>query len=208
MIKQVTVRNAHANGALLDEMYRARGRLFGERLGWPVSVDEKGRERDRFDGLSPHYLIAVDADGHHRGSLRLLPTTGEVMLRDQFTAAFDGTTLESAMIWECTRFCVEGEGQAVAATTAKLLLGLCEFGLETGLTQIAGIFDGRAVEFYREAGWSPEVIARNGRGKRTVFLALWDVDEVHAEKLRARAGITGAILENGASGAWDGRPGP
>jgi|GEM_PF-3433997 len=63
MIRQVTARNAKANAGLLDEMYRARKRLFKDRLGWTVTVDSEGREIDRYDTLTPLYLISLDEGG-------------------------------------------------------------------------------------------------------------------------------------------------
>src|SRR4051812_38342699 len=63
----------------IDEMHRLRAQVFHERLGWDVEVRD-GWEIDRFDALDPLYLLSLDDDGHVRGSLRLLPTTGPNML--------------------------------------------------------------------------------------------------------------------------------
>jgi len=34
---------------LVDQMFRARARLFHDRLKWDATVDERGHERDRYD---------------------------------------------------------------------------------------------------------------------------------------------------------------
>jgi N-acyl-L-homoserine lactone synthetase len=67
----------------MDAMFRNRASVFSERLGWEVTVKD-GRERDVFDDENPLYLISVDPyTGAYWGSLRLLPTTGPNMLRDE-----------------------------------------------------------------------------------------------------------------------------
>lgn len=195
MIKQVTAKNAKAHTALLNEMFRARKALFADRLGWPVTVDEQGREMDRYDARGPHYLIATDDKGQHRGSLRLLPMVGETMLRDYFTEVFDGTIIESPLIWECTRFCVEGERDALPAITSELLLGLCEVGLKQGIVQIGGVFDEQTMTICRHLGWSPVVLGKRGRGKKASFLTMWEINEDSAETLRTRSQISGPVLE-------------
>ncbi len=189
-----------SDGDLLDEMFKARKRLFADRLGWDVTVDRQGREIDQYDPLNPLYLISTDESGAHLGSLRLLPTTGDTMLRDVFASAFDGTVIESPLIWECTRFCIESDksGQVRAglhqATTA-LLLGICETGLRSGIQQIVGVFDRRMIPIYRRGGWPPDVIGESGNGREAVYLGVWDVTEEYAASIRKAGGLKGSILE-------------
>jgi len=70
---------------LADSMFKARADQFKTRLGWDVTVDENGHERDQYDDVNPLYLIWENADGSHGGSLRLLPTTGRTMVNEHFT---------------------------------------------------------------------------------------------------------------------------
>jgi acyl homoserine lactone synthase len=60
---------------LRDSMFRDRADQFSERLGWEVSVDENGFEKDQYDALNPLYVIWEMPDGSHGGSMRFLPTT-------------------------------------------------------------------------------------------------------------------------------------
>ena len=79
MIITVEQHNALKHSKLLEEMFRMRARIFGERLNWDVKV-VNGMERDRYDDEAPVYLIyADDATGAVKGSLRLLPTTGPTL---------------------------------------------------------------------------------------------------------------------------------
>ena len=186
---------------LIDEMFRARKRLFKDRLDWEVTVDHRGWEVDEYDALNPVYLAAIDGNGRHQGSLRLLPTTGETMLRDHFTEVFDGVVIESPVIWECTRFCVDSEAsenltsRGVQSVTMELLLGICETSLAAGIEQIVGVFDRRMIRIYQRGGWSPELVGENGEGRDRVYLGLWDVSEASAAAIHKASGFSGSVME-------------
>ena len=103
---------------LADSMFRDRAAQFHERLGWDVTVDDRGWERDEYDDLNPLYVIWETEDGSHGGSMRFLPTTGQTMVNDHFVDLMDGVELQSPFIWECTRFCLNPN--AVAADKRKI----------------------------------------------------------------------------------------
>ena len=42
---------------LQSSMFRDRAAQFRDRLGWEVTVDERGWERDQYDALDPLYVI-------------------------------------------------------------------------------------------------------------------------------------------------------
>lgn len=199
-IKLVKGMDLADNEGLLDEMFRARKRLFSDRLGWDVKVNERGWEVDGYDAINPLYLISTDQNGTHMGSLRLLPTTGDTMLRDVFASVFDDTTIESPFIWECTRFCIESSKSEKASAglhkaTTALLLGICETGIHSGIQQIVGVFDRRMIPIYRRGGWAPEVVGQSGDGRDAVYLGVWDVNEESANAIRKAGGLVGSILE-------------
>lgn len=52
---------------LRDTMFRDRAEQFKKRLGWAVSVNEAGEERDEYDDMNPLYVIWEDAHGDHGG---------------------------------------------------------------------------------------------------------------------------------------------
>ena len=101
---------------LSTTMFQDRAAQFQKRLGWDVTVDEAGAERDQYDDLNPLYVIWEDAHGRHGGSMRFLPTTGRVMVNDVFPHLNNGVKLVSPLIWDCTRFCLAPEaGPKIAA---------------------------------------------------------------------------------------------
>ncbi|MFN4129018.1 MAG: acyl-homoserine-lactone synthase, partial [Paracoccaceae bacterium] len=63
MIIVIDALNKDRFGDLLDEMFKLRARVFGDRLGWEVEITN-GREIDQFDRLDPAYVIGLDDEGH------------------------------------------------------------------------------------------------------------------------------------------------
>jgi N-acyl-L-homoserine lactone synthetase len=111
---------------LEDSMFRDRATQFRDRLNWDVTVDAKGHEKDAYDAEGPLYVIWVQADGTHGGSMRILPTTGRTMVNDHFAHLNDGVRVESPLVWECTRFCLsprlKGGFRAALPVSAALMM--------------------------------------------------------------------------------------
>ena len=92
--------------ALQSSMFLDRAAQFRDRLGWEVSVDSNGWERDQYDDLDPLYVIWRLPDGTHGGSMRFLPTMGRTMTNEYFSGLVGGVPFHDPMTWECTRFCL------------------------------------------------------------------------------------------------------
>ena len=208
MIREVRVPVSDAGDIrLIEQMHKARARLFRDRLKWDVTVDERGCEHDQYDAIDPLYLIAVDGNGAHQGSLRLLPTSGPTMLAEHFSEICDGISFASPRVWECTRFCVDSTSAAnltrhgVQSMTTELMLGICEVGLREGWRFIVGVFDRRMIRIYRRAGWSPLVVGEGESAEGAIYLGLWEVSEAHAAAMREAAGIAGSVFAQDMSAA-------
>ena len=106
---------------LADTMFKDRATQFRDRLGWDVAMDAQGYERDEYDAQDPLYVIWECPDGHHGGSMRFLPTTGQTMVNHHFSDLIQGDAIKSPFIWECTRFCLAPRVQSRVA--AALMLG-------------------------------------------------------------------------------------
>lgn len=172
---------------LADEMFTHRADQFKTRLGWDVSVDTKGHERDEYDALNPLYVIWETEDGGHGGSTRFLPTTGPVMVNDHFSHLIDAP-ISSPLIWECTRFCMApGQGGNVAAA---LMLGGGELMNGFGVKHFVGVFDARMVRIYKRVGSSPEVLGSVGEGREQISVGLWAFEKDAQERVAARALVT------------------
>lgn len=195
MLRYVYADQLHLFPKLRDSMFRDRAEQFARRLGWAVSVDEDGFERDQYDALNPLYVIWERADGTHGGSMRLLPTTGRTMVAEHFAHVADVSGIVSPFVWECTRFCLApgAEPRVVAALT----LAVDEVMEGFGLTHLLAVFDPRMVRVYRRMGTSPEVLGSVGEGRDQVSVGLWErgaYDATDRERVSARAGLPGSLM--------------
>lgn len=123
---------SHANDLpteLLKSIYVFRAKIFHHILKWSVPLVD-GQEIDRFDALNPVWVIAVQ-DGVVQGCLRILPTTGEYLLKEPVFSDLSDVPLpvdESTV--EISRFAVDLEIQdkryAMMLTT-EILRGMLDY---------------------------------------------------------------------------------
>lgn len=172
---------------LATSMFQDRADQFKTRLGWDVTVDENGEERDQYDALNPLYVIWEEADGRHGGSMRFLPTTGPVMVNEIFGHLTGGAPISSPLIWECTRFCLARDASPNVA--AALMLGGGEIMTGFGIRHFAGVFDARMVRIYKAIGSSPEVLGSEGEGRDRISVGLWEFTPEARERVAKRANI-------------------
>ncbi|MFT4118337.1 acyl-homoserine-lactone synthase TraI [Bradyrhizobium sp.] len=152
----IDANNQVSRKSLLDEMFRLRARIFADRLGWQVRI-EQGRERDQYDSLCPTYILALTGEGAVAGCARLLPTTGPTMLSETFPQLLAGGTLRGARTMvESSRFCVDtrvaGRGQLHEATLT-MFAGIIEWSMANGFNEIATATDVRLERILQRAGW-------------------------------------------------------
>ncbi|MDQ2094682.1 acyl-homoserine-lactone synthase [Rhodalgimonas zhirmunskyi] len=191
---------------LARTMFQDRAYQFHERLGWPVSVDDNGEERDQYDAENPLYIIWETAEGRHGGSLRLLPTTGPTMFNDHFLHLSDGAPIKSPLIWECTRFCLARGASARVA--AALMLGGGEVMQRFGVEHFVGVFDAPMMRIYGGIGSRPEVIGTSGEGRQKTSVGLWEFTRASQREIGRRAHISPTLMRLwfdrsfGAVGPW------
>jgi N-acyl-L-homoserine lactone synthetase len=191
MIRYLSAQELSRFPKLEATMFHDRAAQFVKRLGWEITVNDAGEERDQYDVLNPTYVIWENRDGSHGGSMRFLPTIGRTMVEEHFLDLTDGISFRSPDIWECTRFCLSpGAGAHVAPA---LMLGGLELGLGHGLTKAIGVFDARMTRIYRRLGWPPEILGTSGSGKDAISAGLWDFDRMLRPGLLKRAGLTSEI---------------
>lgn len=194
MIDILTNADRDARPDAFDAMFRARAAVFHDRLGWAVTVHD-GWEKDRYDRHEdPVYVVTTDAEHRLTGSLRVLPTTGETMLRNEFAEFFDEPVdVESPTVWECTRFCVHPrngpdarEGKRVST---ELLIGLCRLCLSSGVEQVVGFYDHGMTRVYDRIGWSPVPLARSRPEIGKLDIGIWDVSAEVLEVMARRVAL-------------------
>lgn len=188
MLRYIYADKLHNHPKLARTMFRDRADQFRTRLGWDVSVDAQGEERDQYDQLNPLYVIWENPDGSHGGSMRFLPTTGRVMINEVFGHLTGGTHIASPFIWECTRFCLSRKAGPNVAAALMLAGGEIMHGF--GIRHFAGVFDARMVRIYRMIGSSPEIIGSEGEGRDKISVGLWEFNPETYVRVAKRAGIS------------------
>lgn len=181
------------NAHLATTMLTDRAKQFSDRLGWPVSVNEKGEELDEYDTLNPLYVIAAKPDGSHAGSMRFLPTLGRTMVNEHFAHLINGSQIRSPLIWECTRFCISPG--ADRTTAPKLMAAAGKIMKEYEIKHYIGVFDRRMERVYQWIGSSPTVLGRTRIGSASAGIGLWDFDEILYQELLTKAGISNIEME-------------
>jgi acyl homoserine lactone synthase len=172
---------------LARTMFEDRADQFKTRLGWDVTVNVSGQERDDYDDLNPLYVIWETATGSHGGSMRFLPTTGRTMVNDHFLDLTHGVPFQSPFIWECTRFCLARGAEP--GTAAALMLAGGEIMQGFGIKHFVGVFDARMVRIYNRIGAAPEVLGTQGEGRQSISVGLWDFSEAAQKRVSRVAGI-------------------
>lgn len=177
---------------LQKTMHRDRAHQFRDRLKWDVRVDDRGWEADEYDDLNPLYVIWEEPGGRHAGSMRFLPTSGRTMVNEHFSGLME-TTIESPLIWECTRFCLApGSAPRVAA---GLMLAGGELMRAFSLTHLLGVFDARMIRVYNMIGAAPEVLGSSGDGRERISVGLWEYRAEDRLRVLRRAGLSSEISE-------------
>ncbi|MEP5155571.1 acyl-homoserine-lactone synthase [Planktotalea sp.] len=176
---------------LAETMFLDRADQFKTRLGWDVSVDENGWERDQYDALNPLYVIYEKPDGTHGGSMRLLPSMGRIMVNEHFSDILDGVEIRSPLIWECTRFCLSRTAEA--RTAAALMLAGGEVMENFGVKHFVGVFDARMVRIYRMIGASPDLLGSVGEGRDKTSVGLWAFSDDARARVSKKADISEAL---------------
>jgi len=204
MLRYIYASQLDAYPELADSMFRDRTTQFRDRLGWDVTVDANGFERDDYDAKNPLYVIWQGRDGRHGGSMRFLPTTGATMVNDHFSHLLQGKPVISPTIWECTRFCLAPGADSCVA--AALMLGGGEVMRGFGVAQFVGVFDARMVRIYRMIGASPQVLGSSGAGRDKISVGLWSYNPAERAQVLARAGLSSDVSEHWYARAFGEKP--
>lgn len=194
MLRYLYASDLSAHPRLADSMFRDRAEQFHTRLGWEVTIDDNGFERDDYDDLNPLYVLWEQPDGSHGGSMRFLPTTGQTMVNDHFLDLTDGVAIQSPFIWECTRFCLAPKADSRVA--AALMLAGGELMRAFHLSHFVGVFDARMVRIYRMIGASPEVLGQSGDGRDRIAVGLWEYDAASRARVLQRAKLSSDLSEH------------
>jgi acyl homoserine lactone synthase len=196
VIDVVTPQLYAAYAGHLQLMFQQRYRVFKQRMGWDVA-GENGEERDSFDDCMPIYLLAYGRDGKLAGSWRFLPTTGPYMLRDVFPQLLRGTRPPChPLIWEGSRFVVEGRGSRCRISSA-LLCAVTETCIAFGIRELITVYDARMERLLPRLGCPPKWQSLPCRiGNEVAFTGRFEMNRETLASLRAAGGIQASVIRN------------
>lgn len=142
----------------LGTMFADRKRLFVDLLRWDVPVRHDRYEIDQFDGAHAAYLVAIEADGTHCGSMRLLPTTRPHLLSDLFAALCDRPVPTGAGLQEITRLCLPARYPAAERRVIRnaLISAMVDEALGAGIVGLTGVVAAKFRDEVLAMGWHAE----------------------------------------------------
>jgi acyl homoserine lactone synthase len=159
LVSVVAIPKSENDKQLIDAQHKLRARVFGERLGWDVTV-RAGGETDEFDTLHPNYIVTTTDNGVVAGCARLLPAMGPTMVADVFPSLLpDGQLKGHAAMIESSRFCVdtalaEGRGKgSIHEATLTMFAGIIEWCMANDYTEIVTVTDLRFERILARVGW-------------------------------------------------------
>jgi len=149
-------------------MYRLRHVIFKERLDWSV-CSNNGMEQDRYDKLDPVYMVATDGGNIAQGCWRILPTTGDYMLKNTFPVLLHGKSAPTdSNIWELSRFAiapVDGSDfrqMNLGAVTYEMMRELLHFANSNSISHYVTVMSVALERLLRKIGL-PMTRLGNGR---------------------------------------------
>jgi N-acyl-L-homoserine lactone synthetase len=136
-------------------MFEDRKALFVDLLGWDVPVVSDRYEIDDYDCDHAVYLIAIDQEGAHIGSMRLLPTQGAHLLADRFAALCDGDVPRRPHVMEITRLCLPQRLGAAGrlGVRNRLISAMVDHALENDVSVLTGVVTASYREQVLAMGW-------------------------------------------------------
>ncbi|HEU0298595.1 MAG TPA: acyl-homoserine-lactone synthase [Longimicrobium sp.] len=210
MLHVVTGANQHLYGAQLQEMLRQRKAEFVGRQGWELQVFD-GLEKDDGDDERAVYLLALNATGECRSSIRIRPADDFSYMIDRMPEFIDGDAQalrNDPALWEIARWINHGGWK----TGQEIRIGLIEYLHSRGVTQAISCADVEKADYAIRTGWRLRYLGQPRRyavGGRLAVAVSLTVSAEEVEQLRARFGRRDMVLiEVPADAPWAGLPLP
>jgi len=184
-------------GHALRAMFVARKEVFVDLLGWDVPVLDGRFELDQFDDVHARYLILLDADGRHRASARLLPTTRSHLLDTLFPELCQRNIPRGANVREITRFCLDRNQNAAERLAARnrLVSALADYALDHGIARYTGVAELPWLRQIMRFGWRCRPLGLpHIEAGRSLSALVMDIDDDTIPRMR-EAGIYGPASE-------------
>ncbi len=159
---------------LLKAIYVFRARIFHQKLKWSVSVVD-GQEIDRFDSLNPLWVIAEE-DGEIQGCWRILPTTGDYLMREPAFSGLSTVPLPADdYTMEISRFAVDLDIQNkryATIVTRKIMCATVDYLLQIGVQRCVCVTSVAIERLARSLGASVQRLGKVRRMEDCLVVAM------------------------------------
>ncbi|WP_404406915.1 acyl-homoserine-lactone synthase [Pelagibacterium halotolerans] len=142
----------------LKQIHALRARVFGDRLGWHVSIRD-GQETDSFDACNPTFVALRSKEGRAVGCARFLPLSGITMIGSVFSFlaggkldGIPGPAVESSRFCVDTEACSANGAGGLNRATSLLIAGMIDWSAMNGFRTIATVTDIRIERLLRRCG--------------------------------------------------------
>lgn len=162
MIKIIQTGQVGTTRHLVD-MHRVRTKIFRDRMGWDVDVNDMELEVDDYDLPETIYILHFDAFGEVTGTWRFLLTDQPSMIRTiwpQYCETLP-VPLSDTMI-ETSRFGVHSETHNTADrqkqvnfATAEMIVALIETCMLCGITDMYTLYNVKIKRLLERIGFKP-----------------------------------------------------
>ena len=158
LIRILTFDERERERRAFDTMFEDRKALFVDLLRWNVDVVDERFEIDAFDCDGAVYVIALDDDGAHQGSLRLLPTDRPHLLGSVFPWLCPLGVPSSSHIFEITRLCLPSRLGARSRLQVRnaLISAMVDHALGNSIIRLTGLVDAGFRREVLSMGWLAE----------------------------------------------------
>lgn len=167
MIKILQAGQSGSTRHLVD-MHRVRTKIFRDRMGWDVDVNDMDLEVDDYDLPETIYLLHLDQTQTVTGTWRFLTTDQPSMIRTiwpHYTASLP--VPQSHTMIETSRFGVHSDTanpadrqKQVSLATAEMIVALIETCILCGFTDMFTLYNIKIKRLLERIGFKPTAVSQ------------------------------------------------
>lgn len=206
MIKILQTGQVGATRYLFD-MHKVRTRIFRDRMGWDVHVNDMQMEVDEYDLPETIYILSIDEQGQVVGTWRFLMNTEPSMICNIWPQYLKTLPIPASHhMCETSRFGVVSRAGRFGAqkdegspgkkralfniATAEMIVALIEVCIMCGITDMFTLYDVKIKNLLDKIGFSPEQISEviDLEGKPTIS-ARFKMDQLLLETVKSHVDV-------------------
>lgn len=201
MIKLLQAGQSGSTKYLVD-MHRVRTKIFRDRMGWDVDVNDMELEVDDYDLPETVYVLHLDQNHRVTGTWRFLTTDQPSMIRNIWPQYTQSLPIPSSpSMCETSRFGVHCETEnrserqkQVNLATAEMLVALIDTCILCGITDMYTLYNVKIKRLLERIGFKPTQVSDviDLEGEPTIT-ARFHMTQALSDAIRSATGVSVAI---------------